>query len=60
MLVLTRKFGQSITIGDNIEILVMPNNAVQSCQVRIGIKAPKDVIIKRTELVDKEKINYNR
>ena len=49
MLVLTRKKGQSIKIGDNITISVMD---VDDDKESIGISAPKDVEIVRTELLD--------
>lgn len=49
MLVLTRKPGQSILIGDNIEVKIID---VQGDQVRIGINAPKDTSILRKELMD--------
>lgn len=47
MLVLTRKKGQSIVIGDNIEICVID---VQGEQVRIGIDAPRNVSVHRKEI----------
>ncbi|MGI8924653.1 MAG: carbon storage regulator CsrA [Fimbriimonadales bacterium] len=47
MLVLTRKVHQSIMIGDDIEIVVLE---VRGEQVRIGIKAPKDVAVHRQEI----------
>ena len=49
MLVLTRKLNQSIVIGDGIEIVVLE---VRGEQVRIGIKAPKDVAVHRKEVFD--------
>lgn len=49
MLVLSRKAGQSILIGHNIEVKIIE---VQGDQVRIGINAPKDVTILRKELMD--------
>ena len=49
MLVLTRKLHQSILIGDGIEIVVLE---VRGEQVRIGIKAPKDVTVHRKEVAD--------
>ena len=49
MLVLTRKLHQSIVIGDGIEIVVLD---VRGEQVRIGIKAPKDVAVHRKEVFD--------
>ncbi len=47
MLVLSRKKGESIIIGDNIEITVVD---VQGDLIRLGIKAPKEVRIYRQEL----------
>lgn len=49
MLVLTRKVNQSIVIGDNIEVVVLE---VRGEQVRIGIKAPRDVTVHRKEIFD--------
>jgi carbon storage regulator len=49
MLVLTRKLGQSIVIGDEVEIVVLE---VRGEQVRIGIKAPKDVVVHRKEIYE--------
>ncbi len=47
MLVLTRKKDQTIIINDNIEITVLE---IQGDQVRIGIKAPRNVSIHRKEI----------
>ena len=47
MLVLTRKPGQSIIIGDGIEVQVL---SVAGEKVRLGITAPKDVGIYRNEV----------
>ena len=49
MLVLTRKVHQSIVIGEGIEIVVLE---VRGEQVRIGIKAPKDVAVHRKEVYE--------
>ena len=49
MLVLTRKVSQSIVIGDSIEVVVLE---VRGEQVRIGIKAPKDVAVHRKEIYE--------
>lgn len=49
MLVLTRRSGETILIGDDIEITVL---AVDGNQVRVGIEAPEDVKILRGELLD--------
>ena len=47
MLVITRKKGESILIGENIEITVMK---VEDGAVKISINAPKEVTILRKEL----------
>ena len=47
MLVLTRRANQSIVIGDNVVITVLE---VRGDQVRIGIRAPRDVDVHRDEV----------
>lgn len=47
MLVLTRKANQSIMIGDTIEVSVL---SVLGEKVRLGIQAPRDVPVFRTEV----------
>ena len=47
MLILSRKVHQEIVIGNGISITIV---AVRGKQVRIGIKAPPDVSIRRDEL----------
>lgn len=47
MLILTRKVGESINIGDDITITIL---GVSGQQVRIGINAPKDVAVHREEI----------
>lgn len=49
MLVLTRKNGESIKIGDDIEITII---SAKNDQVKIGIKAPNNVEIFRKEIYD--------
>lgn len=49
MLVLTRKLGEKIRIGDGITLTVVE---VDRGKVRIGIEAPKDVRIMREELLN--------
>lgn len=49
MLVLTRKVHQSIVIGDGIEVVVLE---VRGEQVRLGIKAPKEVSVHRKEIFE--------
>ena len=46
MLILTRKVGQSIKIDGKIEVIVLERFGNQ---VKLGIKAPKDVVIERSK-----------
>jgi carbon storage regulator len=50
MLVLSRKVGEAIQIGDNIEVMVV---RIGPGVVRIGVAAPKDVTIFRPEISSK-------
>jgi carbon storage regulator len=50
MLVLSRKQGQEVVIGDNIRLTVV---AISGNQVRLGFTAPPDVSILREELCQK-------
>ncbi|MFL2555578.1 MAG: carbon storage regulator CsrA [Gammaproteobacteria bacterium] len=52
MLILTRRVGESLMIGDNIDITVL---GIRGNQVRIGINAPKDVSVHREEIYDRIK-----
>ncbi len=52
MLVLTRRLGESITIGDNIKIIVVD---IDGNQVKLGIEAPRQIEIYREELYEKIK-----
>jgi len=47
MLVLTRKLGENIRIGDSVKITVLE---VRSGQVKLGIEAPADVKVHREEI----------
>ena len=49
MLILTRKLGESITIGDSIRVSVL---GVRGRQVRLGIEAPKEVPVHRNEVYE--------
>ena len=57
MLVLTRKIGDSILIGDSIKIQVVQ---VKGCQVRLGIEAPKETKIFRQEILENIKKSLNK
>ena len=47
MLILTRRVGETIVIGDDVIITVL---GIKGNQVRIGINAPKDVSVHREEI----------
>jgi carbon storage regulator len=47
MLILTRKLGESITIGDDIKITVL---GIHGRQVRLGVIAPQKVVVHREEV----------
>ena len=50
MLILTRKLGERITIGDDITITLLE---IKGAQVKIGIKAPKSISIHRQEIYER-------
>lgn len=50
MLVLSRKVGETILIGDNIEVSI---ERLEGNRVSIGIKAPAEVKITRAELLER-------
>lgn len=55
MLILTRRVGETLMVGDNVSITVL---GIKGNQVRIGINAPKDVAVHREEIyqrIQKEK-----
>ena len=47
MLILTRRVGETIRIGDDVDVTVLD---VKGAQVRIGIQAPKDIPVHREEV----------
>lgn len=47
MLILTRRIGESLIVGDNVTLAVL---GIKGNQVRIGVEAPKDVSVHRKEI----------
>jgi len=47
MLILTRRVGESLMIGDNVNVTVL---GVKGNQVRLGVNAPKEVAVHREEI----------
>ncbi len=52
MLILTRKLGETVIVGDNIKITIVKINKQQ---VKLGVDAPKNVIVDREETYKKKK-----
>ncbi|KAE9539152.1 carbon storage regulator CsrA [Ursidibacter maritimus] len=52
MLILTRKIGESLLIGDDVEITVL---SVRGSQVKLGVKAPKEISVHREEIYQRIK-----
>ena len=47
MLILTRRVGEALMIGENTKIVVL---GVKGSQIRLGINAPKDIMVHREEI----------
>ena len=52
MLILTRRVGETLMIGDEVTVTVL---GVKGNQVRIGVNAPRDVSVHREEIYDRIK-----
>jgi carbon storage regulator len=50
MLILTRRVGEAVMIGEEISVTVL---AINGMQVRVGVNAPKDVPVHREEIYDR-------
>ena len=50
MLILTRRVGESLMIGDNVTVTIL---GVKGNQVRVGVNAPKEVSVHREEIYER-------
>lgn len=50
LLILTRRVGEAVNIGDNVKVIIM---GMKGNQIQLGIRAPKEVTVHREEI-------YNR
>ena len=52
MLILTRRVGETVMIGDDISVTIID---AKGSQIRVGINAPKDVTVHREEIYERVK-----
>jgi len=52
MLILTRRVGETVVIGDNVTVTVL---GVKGNQVRLGVNAPREVAVHREEIFERIK-----
>ena len=52
MLILTRRMGETLMIGDTVTVTVL---GVKGNQVRVGINAPRDVTVDREEVYERKR-----
>ena len=50
MLILTWRVGEALMVGEDTKIVVL---GVKGSQIRLGINAPKDIVVHREEIFDK-------
>ena len=50
MLILTRRIGEILTIGDEVTVTVL---SVKGTQVRLGVNAPREIAVHRQEVYDR-------
>jgi carbon storage regulator len=57
MLILTRRVGETLMVGDEVTVTVL---GVKGNQVRIGVNAPRDVAVHREEIYERIKQEQNQ
>jgi len=55
MLILTRRVGETLMIGDSITVTIL---GVKGNQVRVGVNAPKDVAVHREEIYQRIRVEH--
>lgn len=53
MLILTRRVGETVMIGDDVTVTVL---GIKGNQVRLGVKAPKNVAVHREEIFERIRV----
>ena len=57
MLILTRRVGETVMIGNDVTVTIL---GVKGNQVRVGVVAPKDVVVDREEIFERKKREKER